>query len=86
MSERTRSTYTISQKALLEQAWSSGLQSTGKESASQITLLAKQTNLSTDKVKVNVLFIEKISISIAKYYVFQLLASNLNLFLISKYL
>ena len=60
MSERTRSTYTISQKALLEQAWSSGLQSTGKESTSQITLLAEQTNLSTDKVKVNVLFIEKL--------------------------
>ena len=60
MSERGRSTYTISQKARLEQAWSSGLRSTGKQSASQISLLAEELDLSTDKVKVNVVFLEKL--------------------------
>ena len=60
MSERGRSTYTITQKARLEQAWSSGLRSTGEQSASQISLLAEELDLSTDKVKVNVVFLEKL--------------------------
>ena len=53
MSEKGRSVLTISQKARLELAWSSGLKSIGKDNASQIALLAEEIGLSTDKVKVN---------------------------------
>ncbi len=54
MKEKGRSTFTISQKARLEQAWSSGLQSTGKQSTPQISLLAEEIGLSTEKVKVSI--------------------------------
>jgi hypothetical protein len=62
MSERGRSTFSISQKARLEQAWSSGLRSTGRQTSSQISLLAKELGLSQEKVKVykNVVFTEKV--------------------------
>ncbi len=54
MMEKGRSIFTISQKACLEQAWSSGLQSIRKQSTSQISLLAEEICLSTEKGKVNI--------------------------------
>ena len=41
MSEKGRSVLAVSQKARLEQAWSSGLKSIGRDNAPQITLLAE---------------------------------------------
>ena len=47
-----RSTLTAFQSTRLEQAWASGLRSTGNKSLPQISLLAKEIGMSAQKVKV----------------------------------
>ena len=67
MMEKGRSIFTISQKACLEQAWSSGLQSIRKQSTSQISLLAEEICLSTEKGKVNIVLFVYIYMYIYMY-------------------
>lgn len=48
-----RCTLTAFQNTRLEQAWASGLRSTGNKSLPQISLLAKEIGISAQKVKVS---------------------------------